>query len=155
MRRKPRKTNEKVLDKKSLRFVLLIGFVIAVISLYKFYIELPDLARAQTMAFTTLVILEMAVAASFRSPKYLFKGKLDQNKKLWLAIVSSILLQVAVVQLPIFNPIFDTVPLTLDDWIAILALGWILLVAIQIVKLIAIKLESRPKKPENPGQKEK
>lgn len=139
MKRKPRNPKEKVLDRRSLEFVMIVGVLIGAVTLYLFYLELPDVARARSVAFSTLVILEMAVALSFRSPEYLFSSKIGDNKIFWISIVSSILLQFLIVQVPFFNPIFDTTPLSLTDWSRIFVAAFAVFVLIEINKVLEIQ----------------
>lgn len=139
MQRKPRDPKEKILDKKSLEFIAIVGIALTVMVMYLFVSELPDEARARTMAFTSLVVLELAVALSFRSPKYLYGNGIGKNKKLWAAIGSSLVLQVVAVQLPFFNQIFDTVPLSLYDWMRIGVSAFIVFTAIEINKVLRLQ----------------
>jgi len=69
------------------------------------------LLKAQTIAFTTIVILEMARVLIIRRE---YKLNLFSNKWLILAIMSSITLQLVVIYTPL-NKIFETVPLTLIE----------------------------------------
>jgi len=135
MKRKPRNPKENVLDKPSIEFILMVGVIIAAMTLYMFYLELPDVARARTMAFSALVVLEMFVAISFRSPKYLFGYDIGSNKVLWVSILASIALQFAIVYIPFFNSIFDTVPLSLADWGRLFVAAFAMLAAIELNKV--------------------
>jgi Ca2+-transporting ATPase len=138
MKRKPRPPKERVLDRHSLEFILVVGVAIAAMTLYLFTLELPDVARARTMAFTALVILEMAVAISFRAPSQFFGHELVSNKKMWVAILSSLLLQLVIVYVPFFQPIFDTVPLSFGDWMRVLVAAFTIFIAIEINKVLKV-----------------
>jgi len=76
------------------------------------------LLKAQTVAFTVIVMMEMVRVLMIRMQ---YNLKLFSNKWLILAIISSIILQLIVVYVPSLDKIFDTVPLGLIEWIYILA----------------------------------
>jgi len=130
MNKKPRDKKEKILTKKSLRFIGIVGFVIAIIALALFNFD-GNLNHARTMAFTSIVILEMVVALILSN---FFKNNGELNKKLILAIATAILLQIAIIYLPFFNSIFSTVPLSLADWTLIAIISAIMLVCAWFMK---------------------
>ncbi len=136
MKRKPRDPKESILNKTSLEFVAVVGVAVALFTFYLFYLELPDLDKARTMAFSSLVMLEMAVALSFRSPASFLKNGLAGNKKLLLAILLSAALQFALVYAPFFNNVFHTVPLSFGDWVRIFTAAFILFIGIEINKIV-------------------
>ncbi len=82
-----------------------------------------------TVAFTAIVIFEMVRVESVRSKH---KLGLLSNKKLIIAIASSIILQLVIVYVPFFNPIFETMPLALSDWVWILVVSAVLFVIMWI-----------------------
>lgn len=119
MARMPRNPKEKLLSREAVSFILWTGLIITVGTLWVFASELPHgLAKAQTMAFTTLVMFEMFNVYNVRS----VKGHLGlfTNKKLLLAVGASILLQLLVVYLPPLQEAFGTVALGGMDWVKIL-----------------------------------
>jgi Ca2+-transporting ATPase len=73
-------------------------------------------AKAVTVAFTTIVIFEMVRVQGVRAK---YKVGMFSNRKLLLAIASTIFLQVIVIYIPFLQPAFETVPLDLMDWIEI------------------------------------
>lgn len=129
MNRKPRPLTEKLLSRQALTFVFTIGFIITVGVLWVFTSQLENgLEKAQTMAFTTLVVAELFNVFNVRS--FLQKNglPLGSNRKLLLAVVSSFILQLVVVYVPPVQEAFSTVPLLLEDWITIFAVGIAVLV---------------------------
>lgn len=114
MKRKPREKGEGIVTKSMALNILLTGILMAVIALFIFERYLPDLAKAQTMVLTTLVIFEIVRAYMIKA-NY---GKMFNNKLLLIAIALAIALQLIVVYTPL-NVFFKTVPLVLKDWIAI------------------------------------
>lgn len=81
---------------------------------------------ALTYAFITLILAELLRALSNRSEHYsVFKQGLFSNPTMNRSLAVSILLTLAVVYIPICNPVFDTIPLGLKDWGTILGLSLI------------------------------
>jgi len=110
-----------------------------------------DLIYAQTIVFTTLVMFEMFNAFNCRSEKHSIRkiGFLS-NKWLIAAVAISILMQLAVLYTPAFDILFDTMPLSITDWLIILPLSSTPLVAVELVKLYAKNRDARRvKTPQN------
>jgi len=124
MSRKPRNTQESIINKRSILIMLIISCIITIGTLWVFLTELPNgLNHARTMAFTTIVFFELFVALNFRSEHPLLEVGLFTNKKLLLAILSSVILQLMVIYVPFFDPIFETTFVSLSDWVKILAVS--------------------------------
>lgn len=138
MKRRPRDPRERVMNRESLHFILFAGFLMAAATLVQFYIELSTegLEKARTVAFTTVVIVEMFIAMNARNSLPLHRIGIFKNRKLLLAILSSLALQLAVVYIPFLNPIFDTVPITTDEWLGILAVSLLVFLAIEARKIL-------------------
>ena len=93
------------------------------------------LIKAQTMAFTALVMFEMFNVFNCKSEKHsIFKVGPFSNRFLVAAVISSIFIQLIVVYVPFFNVLLDTVPLGLLDWVLILAISSTVLVGVEIGK---------------------
>lgn len=108
MERKPRKVTDRIMSGKMLLTVVSIGILISIATLIVFKHGLnTDETTARTAAFTTLVFLEIVRVQMVRSR---YKIGLFSNGYLLLALVSSIILQLAVVYTPL-NAVFKTVPL--------------------------------------------
>ncbi len=132
MGREPRSKEEGVINKRMIFSIISIGSLMAIIILGLFGYYLPDLKTAQTVAFTSLVIFELVRIQAIRSR---YRIPALSNLYLWLAILSSVLLQLAVLYTPL-NQLFGVVPLTLGPWLAILlGLGAFALVTYLLVKV--------------------
>ena len=87
------------------------------------------------MAFVTLSLSEMLRAFTARSERYpILKIGIFSNPKMNLAVLSSFLLLMMVIYVPLFNPIFRTTPLTWLQWVEILPLTIIPSAAAEISK---------------------
>jgi Ca2+-transporting ATPase len=138
MKRKPRNIHEKIINKSRVGLMAIVGIIMMAGTLFVFEMYNPELNRAyaQTMAFTTLVFFQLFNVINQRSEtQSIFKLGLFSNKWLIGAIAVSVILQVAAVQLSIFNTLFDTIPLTLVDYAIAAAVGSSVLVIGEIIKI--------------------
>jgi len=94
------------------------------------------LGHAQTMAFTTLVFYQLFNAFNSRFEERSAFHKLFANRWLWVAVLGSTALQLAVVHTPFLQGAFRTVPLGPRDWFVCLAAGSSVLWAIELKKLL-------------------
>lgn len=138
MERKPRNPKEKILSRTTLSFIILVGVIMALGTLWVFNSELSlGIAKAQTMAFTTLVVFQLFNVLNCRSVKEsLFKVGVLTNKKLILAIISSVILQLVVLYIPAIQAAFGTVPLGLLDWAKVIAVSASVFIIVEIKKFI-------------------
>ena len=107
----------------------------ATLGVFAYSLTVPgiDLATAQTIAFTTLVVLEIARIYMIRSA---YHAGMFSNKWLILAILFSVGLQLAAVYTPL-GGFIRTVPLGLAHWQMIgIALVSVLVVGTIVTKLI-------------------
>jgi len=133
MRRRPRDSKENILSSKYFANVIALGTIVGAVVLASFFMDYTgnNLDHARTMAFTALVLIEVALAFSLHTKK-LFITELLSNKYLFLAAAASILLQIGAVHLSILQPIFHTTDLTLNEW---LLLGGAALVVLAFTEL--------------------
>ncbi len=91
----------------------------------------------QTMVFTVLCLTQLGHVLAIRSEKQsLFTIGLLSNKYLMGAIALTFLLQMATLYVPMLNPIFKTVPLTLGELFFCIAWSALVFVAVEIEKAI-------------------
>jgi Ca2+-transporting ATPase len=127
MERKPRKPKEGIFH-GMLLFVLvaaIVGFLVEMILLiYWRNTNFVSLRKLRTMIFTSTVLFELFFVFNCRSEKHsVFRSDILQNKALVLAVAVSFLLQLAVIYVPVLQPLFQTVPLDASDWLIILAMS--------------------------------
>jgi Ca2+-transporting ATPase len=144
MRRPPRDPRSPAIPPAMWRDILARGSVMAVATLLAMDAVLPaglvpgsgSMAEARTVAFTTLVLAQLVNVLCCRSDDAsAFRG-LFANPWLWLAVVTSALLQVVVVYVPAFQKAFATVPLGGRDWALCLGAASSVLWTSEIVKLV-------------------
>lgn len=118
MNRPPRKSSDSILPLRFAVQLFLTGFVIAIGTLVACHFGLRQSAElAQTMAFTTLVVLELVRVQTVRSQYHM---SIFSNPYIILALASSFLLQLFVIYTPFLQTVFGTAPLTFAEWGVIL-----------------------------------
>ncbi|HLC85944.1 MAG TPA: cation-translocating P-type ATPase [Candidatus Nanoarchaeia archaeon] len=136
MKRPPRKSSEKIINKNDLFHLSFESVVItfSVLFLFYLYYKNNDLVYAQTVAFSTLVFAELFNALSYRlGGSSIFSFSLFKNKYLWCAIALSVILQFVVVY--ILNDLFETVRVAAFDWVLVVALASLVLIVKEPIKL--------------------
>lgn len=131
MQQKPRPAKENIFARRLGWKIVSRGVLIGLCTLGAFVLALkagegqPDqLIHAQTVAFATLVMAQLIHVFDCRSSRSIFHRKLLENKFLVLAVLSSLVLMLAVLYIEPLQPIFKTVPLDLRDWaLVIVAAG--------------------------------
>jgi Ca2+-transporting ATPase len=127
MQRKPRDPNEGIFH-GMLLFVLvaaLVDFLAEMILvIYWRNTAFVSLERLRTIIFTSTVMFELFFVFNCRSEKHsVFRNSPLGNRQLVLAVILSLMLQLAVVYVPFLQPLFKTVPLNASDWLIILAIA--------------------------------
>lgn len=127
MKRSPRKPSDSIISYKKVFHLLLISFVIAIGTLVACYFGMHKSGElAQTMAFTTLVVLELIAVQIIRSP---YNVSIFSNPYISAAVALSFFLQLFIIYNPFLQSVFKTVPLSTSEWGVILAITmvvWIL-----------------------------
>lgn len=131
MEHKPRGAKENIFARRLGWKIISRGVLIGLCTLGAFWLTLraaPDqagqLAKAQSVAFATLVMAQLIHVFDCRSSRSIFHRNPFQNKYLVLAVLSSVLLMLGVMYIEALQPIFKTVPLGLREWaITLVAAG--------------------------------
>ena len=138
--RPPRDPRAGVFDTRIRYFIVGMAtlMVTATLPLYWWLINTgASLDYARTMIFSLIVAFELWSAFAARSEKYsLFQIGPLANRWLVIAVISSMILQLAVVYVPFLQPVFDTVPLSLTDWLIIIGISSSALIAVEIAKFL-------------------
>ncbi|MFL6450790.1 MAG: cation transporting ATPase C-terminal domain-containing protein [Bryobacteraceae bacterium] len=140
MRMPPRPRHEPVITSGMWWDIVFTGALIAASTLFVLGTSLAtdgrNVSRAQTMAFTTLMLSQMFNVFSARSGVQSAFLHLGQNRWLWLAVASSILAHWFVLYTPVLQKAFSTVPIHVKDWIFSAAVASTVLWAQEVKKLI-------------------
>ena len=124
MNRPPKKHGEGVINRPIAFSIASMGIVLAFIGLMMFVLNLENFARAQTLTFTTLVILELIRIGNVRR-----WYNIPPFSNHWVigAILISLTLQLLVIYTPLAT-YFRVVPLSLLDWMWIAGAAVVFLV---------------------------
>ena len=122
----PRKSSEGIITRSMGFSVFYVSSLItlAVLGLFYYGFTNYDLAYAQTIAFSALIVMELVRLQTIRAES---KIGMFSNKYLILAVLGSFLLQLSVIYTPL-SRFFGTVPIGLNDWGIILLVSFGVLV---------------------------
>lgn len=144
MEQKPRSAKEPILNRLMLRTIVFQSLSIFAATFAAFQIGLRiypgDTAGAstgaRTFAFATLILAELLRSFSARSERLpVLRLGIFGNRTLNKAFALSLLLLLAVIYIPLLNPIFSTVALLLSDWLIILPLALLPFITAELDKL--------------------
>jgi P-type Ca2+ transporter type 2C len=125
----PRDPRSRVIGARAWFEIVLVGAIMATGTLAVMDWALPGgliearraspggLRYAQTMAFTTLVFYQLFNTFNARFPDRSAFHRIFANRWLWVAVLGSAALQIAVVHMPFLQRAFSTVPLAPRDWL--------------------------------------
>ena len=125
MQERPRRRHERAITGRMWAGIVLVGVIMAAGTLLVLDASLPggliegegDMRYAQTMAFTTLLFFSLFTVFTARSDERSAFSDLFSNRWLWGAVLLSLVLQVAVVYVPLLQEAFSTVSLSAGDWL--------------------------------------
>lgn len=146
MKHKPRSARENIFARRLGWKIISRGLLIGICTLGAFIIALNEgagLVHAQTVAFATLVMAQLIHVFDCRSSRSIFHRKLLENKYLVFAVLSSLLLMLAVLYYEPLQPIFKTEPLHLRDWMLVIVAAGIPTFAMGIGSVLGT---SKPRK---------
>ncbi|WP_261132735.1 calcium-translocating P-type ATPase, SERCA-type [Bacillus sp. Marseille-Q3570] len=127
MKRAPRSTKEGVFSRGLGWKIISRGFLIGIVTTIAFciaYFENPEnLVRAQTIAFSTLVMAQLIHVFDCRSERSVFHRNPFGNIYLVWAVISSVALLAVVVYYPPLQPIFHTTNLTIRECLLVLGMA--------------------------------
>ena len=143
MQRKPRRQKKGLFGNGMGYHIVVEGCMIGALSLLAFTVGRVffDAAGAEpfvgrTMAFAVLSLSQVAHAFNVRSEQSVFRVGIFKNKKLVLAALACIALQVGVILLPPLSAVFRTTQLDALQWGIVIALALIPIAVVELEKLI-------------------
>lgn len=136
MNRPPRPPNESIFAQGLGVHILWVGLLMGLVTIgtQYFFIDNP---RWQTMVFTVLCFSQMGHVFAIRSEtRSFFQQGPFSNKPLLGAVLLTFLGQMAIIYIPIFQPIFKTQPLSWGELAITLGLSMIVFLAVELEKVI-------------------
>ncbi len=136
MQRPPRPPNESIFAHGMWQHMVWVGLLIGAVSLSaQAWSYGGGSSNWQTMVFTVLTFCQLAHVMAIRSESQsLWQVGLFSNLPLLAAVALTVVLQLAVIYLPVLNPIFNTQPLTLTELGICFVLPLIVLLAVEMEK---------------------
>ncbi|TKB73260.1 MAG: cation-translocating P-type ATPase [Nitrospira sp.] len=139
MKQPPRRPEARLLDGGTLLAIGAQGVMLGAISLgafaYSLYGLHQEVEQARSVAFTVMVIAQLVHAFNCRSERWsLFQVGLWTNRPLLLAVSLSLGIQVIVLTVPAVATIFKVVPLPIEDWELMGAMGILPFVIMESIK---------------------
>jgi len=131
MSRPPRRPTDRLIDREMWRGIVSIGLVMGIATLLTMDIFLPGglvegsdtLDVARTAGFTTLVFAQFFNAFNSRSETTSAFRHLFSNGWLWASVGLGVVLQIAVVQLPLLQTAFGTTSMDMAHWAVAIAMA--------------------------------
>jgi len=151
MARKPRGVDDRAIDGRMWVGIFITGAVMAVAALGVMDLFLPgglipggddSIEVARTAAFTTLVFAAMLTAFNARSETHSAFFRPFSNRWLLGAVALSVVLQVAVVEVPFLQVAFGTAHLSAEHWIACVVAATLVLWVSEVQK-VALRARDR------------
>ncbi len=143
MNRPPRPPKENLFAGGLIPRILLTGAILAITALFvqwRVATQGYDVLTQQTAVFTTLCFVQLVNALSVRSVYHsMFTGGIFANHGMWGAILLTVVLQLLIVYVPFFHPIFKTKTLEWTIMSDILIVTIICMLCIELVKYLTRK----------------
>ncbi len=138
MNRPPRKTGQHVMDAFAVWRVAFVGSMIAIAA---FILEAWLAPRGHSAEFVRTVLLQMLVTAQWvymincrSSDRFSLNRGLLKNKGIWLVTGVLLLLQLAIIYLPLMQTLFGTEALPLRYWGITLVIGVAMFLVVEVEK---------------------
>ncbi|MFT4310590.1 MAG: cation-translocating P-type ATPase [Candidatus Woesearchaeota archaeon] len=145
MQYKPRSPKEPLLNEYLLfKIAQVIPFVVlGTLIIYVWQLGLHDATKAQTMAFVTIIMFMMMHAFNARSfSKSIFNRYFFSNGWFFASVIFSFAATLCVIYIPVLQGLFQTVALSLSDWLIVFVVTSFILLFVEIQKT-AIQNEMR------------
>ena len=141
----PRPVKEPIINREMVIGIAVQTVAISVAVLAAFAIGMKTgEAHGRTMAFATLSISELLRAYTSRSERYsLLAIGIFTNRWMQWAVLSSLVVLMVIIYLPLLEPIFGTTLLTMQDWLVMLPLILVPSVAAELNKWVLRKLSEQ------------
>ncbi|MEM4347963.1 MAG: calcium-translocating P-type ATPase, PMCA-type [Candidatus Anstonellaceae archaeon] len=135
MKRPPRNPSAPFLSKNLISSIVLLGLLMAAISLlvFNYYLEFYP-QKSHTAVFTLFVFLQLANALNCRSSHESIFARPFANPYIYIAIFASLVLHLTIIYYPPLSQVFKTVPLDLGDFLILFASASTIIVFEEIKK---------------------
>lgn len=139
MRFSPKKFQGEIINKRVWAEIVIFGVILTVACLGLFYLNLQEgsLSEARAAVFMGIIIFELIRLVNIRSTY-----NIPWFSNIWLpiAILFSIVLQIAIVYVPSFASWFAVSPIDLFDWLYIIIIGSLVFFALKLTDRLLDKI---------------
>jgi Ca2+-transporting ATPase len=145
MDQKPRPVGQPIITRDMVTGIAVqtVAITLAVLTAFQIGLEAGEV-HARTMAFATLSISELLRAYTSRSESYsLWAIGVFSNKWMQVAVLTSLVILLAIIYVPFLDPVFSTTFLAARDWLLMLPLILLPSVAAEINKWVLRKRGER------------
>ncbi|WP_442886155.1 HAD-IC family P-type ATPase [Companilactobacillus sp. HBUAS56257] len=143
MKRKPRKTGSKLMNRHDIFQMTYVAILIAAVSLMiDVFLRsrgVNDIITSTTMV-NTLILGKIFYLFNIRTPKLALSKELFSNSKVFVFVGLMMILQLILTYVPFMQTIFSTGPISMLEWGLATAAGAIVLLVTEIDKIIRLKL---------------
>lgn len=145
MKRPPRNPKEGLFAGGIGLHIIWVGLLMAAVTLFvQWYALERGIEAWQTMVFAVLSISQLGHVLAIRSEREsLYKQGVFSNTPLFLAVLFTFLLQLAVIYVPFLNGVFRTSPLSLEELGICVILSVIVFHAVEFEKYIKTKIKRK------------
>jgi Ca2+-transporting ATPase len=141
----PLKRGENILTSEVVPFVLMTAVLMAILAIVAFTWFLPQgLDKARTAAFVVMAFSQLYNAFNLRSLKRsIFRIGVFGNKWFNWAIVVSVVIQIAIIEIPVLQDLFHFKTLDFLEFLVLALAGVVILVAGEVYKYMRQNLANR------------
>ena len=144
MKRPPRPANESLFSGGIAFHIVWVGLLMAGLTLATLAYGLTKGPQWQTMVFTVLSLSQLGHVMAIRSEKdFLFKQGIFSNMQLFVTVILTFFLQLAVIYLPQANEIFKTKPLSLQELLICIGAAATLFHAVEFEKFVKQRIQRK------------
>lgn len=140
LRLKPRSPKEGIINKVIFVRILIVAITMTIGSMTLYYIALNSGlsdAHAKTIAFVSMALFQILNILNSRSFKTsIFKLPALSNKYITFSVIVMTILTILTAQLPLFQRVFGTESLSINEWISIIIVCLSVILVIEIEKII-------------------
>lgn len=136
MKRPPRKTTEKLMNRHDVFQMIYVSVIIAAGALVVFEVfdNSVGFSVASTMAVNTIIFGKIFYLFNIRTEASVLNKSFWTNPMAFGAIGLMVVLQIVFTYVPFMNNIFSTGPLSLFDWVVVIVIGLLVLVVAELDK---------------------
>jgi len=145
MKLPPRKSSEPIIDKSRWKLIFFYSIVIATVSTIGVFInhyaygtgQPSDAAMSNNILFFTLIFCQLFHVFNMGSGPF-FNNEVMKNKYVWYSVIASLLILFGVIQISYVRKALNIIPMTIQEWVIILAAAFSSLIIIQGVKSLKL-----------------